>query len=93
MTRVPRSLAFSFALFVGCAGESAPAPTSHARSSLPPVPVPADNPMNPDKVELGRLLFHDPLLSLDRQVACATCHGQIWGLSDGLQFSVGVGGT
>ena len=32
---------------------------------LPPVPVPADNPMSPAKVELGKLLFFDARLSGD----------------------------
>ena len=60
---------------------------------MPAPPVPPDNPITAEKVELGRLLFHDPILSADRQVACVTCHGQIWGLSDGLQYSIGVGGV
>ena len=60
---------------------------------VPPAPEPPDNPTTAEKVELGRLLFHDPILSSDRQVACVTCHGQIWGLSDGLRQSVGVGGV
>ena len=28
---------------------------------LPPLPYPANNPYNPDRVELGRLLFFDPI--------------------------------
>ncbi len=43
-------------------------------------------------VELGRLLFYDPILSGDQATACATCHSEIWGLSDGLARSVGVDG-
>jgi cytochrome c peroxidase len=41
---------------------------------LPPVPVPEDNPMTPEKVELGRLLFFDARLSGDGSMACASCH-------------------
>jgi len=37
-------------------------------------PFPADNQPSPARVELGRLLFFDPLLSANRQVACASCH-------------------
>ncbi len=80
-------------LVAACAAEPSPPAGPTARGRFPAVPVPADNPMNPAKVELGRLLFHDPILSTDRQVACATCHGQIWGLSDGLPRSIGVGGV
>ncbi len=39
------------------------------------------------------MLFHDPILSSDRKVACATCHSQYWGMSDGLARSIGVGGV
>ncbi len=41
---------------------------------LPPVPVPADNPMTPAKVELGEKLFSDTRFSSTREVSCATCH-------------------
>lgn len=39
----------------------------------PPV-VPADNPMNAPKVELGRHLFHDARLSGNGTQSCASCH-------------------
>jgi cytochrome c peroxidase len=41
---------------------------------LPPVPVPEDNPMTPEKIELGRLLFFDARLSADGSLACVSCH-------------------
>lgn len=41
---------------------------------LPPVTIPADNPMSPEKIELGRLLFFDPRLSGDASTSCASCH-------------------
>jgi cytochrome c peroxidase len=56
-------------------------------------PEPADNPGTPAKIELGELLFYDPILSTDKAVACATCHSEIWGMSDGLALSIGIGGT
>jgi cytochrome c peroxidase len=37
-------------------------------------PAPLDNPTTPEKVALGERLFHDPNLSMDRTVACASCH-------------------
>jgi cytochrome c peroxidase len=43
-------------------------------------------------VQLGRLLFYDPIASRDRQTACATCHSEIWGMTDGLERSIGLGG-
>jgi len=61
--------------------------------SLPDsVPAPDDNPTTPEAVALGRLLFWDPILSGDRDVACASCHHPDFGYTDGLTFPVGVGG-
>ena len=54
---------------------------------------PSDNPSTEDKVDLGRLLFHDPILSGDHATACVTCHSQYWGMGDGLKLGIGVGGT
>jgi cytochrome c peroxidase len=59
---------------------------------VPPAPEPADNPGTPEKIDLGRLLFYDPILSADKTVACATCHSEEWGMGDGMALSVGVGG-
>jgi cytochrome c peroxidase len=39
-----------------------------------PPPVPANNPMSPAKVELGRHLFYDLRLSSNGEGSCATCH-------------------
>lgn len=41
---------------------------------LPPVPVPADNPLTPAKAELGRKLFMDRRLSHNDTISCAMCH-------------------
>jgi cytochrome c peroxidase len=38
------------------------------------MPVPEDNPMTAEKIELGRRLFNDRRLSRDGTVACASCH-------------------
>jgi len=34
------------------------------------------NPLTTEKIELGRALFYDPILSCDSTVSCATCHSQ-----------------
>jgi len=52
---------------------------------------PADNPTTPEKVELGRLLFFDPILSDDNTLSCAHCHHPHLGFSDGLPRSRGHG--
>lgn len=59
---------------------------------LPPPPVPDDNPMSAAKVDLGRHLFYDARLSADGTVACASCHDQAKGFSDGRTTAVGIGG-
>lgn len=44
-----------------------------------------------EKYKLGRALFFDPILSGNRDVACATCHIVQYGSSDGLAASIGTG--
>lgn len=56
------------------------------------VPVPADNPSSAAKVELGRLLFWDPVLSGPRDVSCASCHHPASGYADALDLSIGPNG-
>jgi cytochrome c peroxidase len=53
---------------------------------------PANNPSTPSKVELGRLLFWDPILSGRKDVACATCHHPDLGYADNIDVSIGVNG-
>ncbi len=43
------------------------------------------------KVELGRLLFFDKVLSGSFNIACASCHHPFAGTGDGLSLSVGEG--
>lgn len=61
-------------------------------SSEPISPVPTDNRFNPDKVSLGRTLFHDPRLSSDNSISCASCHNLKQGGADDAKVSVGVRG-
>jgi cytochrome c peroxidase len=63
-------------------------------ANLPPVPIPASDPLTQAKVELGRALFYDKRLSLDGSVSCASCHRQETAFADGgRQTSRGVGGN
>ncbi len=41
---------------------------------------------------LGQLLFFDPILSGNQNIACATCHHPKHGSSDGLSLGIGEGG-
>jgi cytochrome c peroxidase len=57
---------------------------------LPPVPIPANNPLTPAKVALGEKLFFEPGLSDDRTVSCATCHKPSRFFADETSLSKGV---
>lgn len=53
---------------------------------------PKNNIPNANKVELGKLLFFDPVLSGDKDVACATCHHPKNGYAEFRDISIGVNG-
>jgi cytochrome c peroxidase len=56
------------------------------------VPFPADNPFSQAKRLLGEALFHDPRLSIDGSLACASCHQPGKGFADGKPQGSGVPG-
>jgi len=58
-------------------------------ADIPPPSVPADNPMNAAKVELGRNLFYDTRLSGNGTMSCASCHIQALAFTDGKPQSIG----
>ena len=51
--------------------------------------TPPDNPTTDTGAALGRVLFYDRHLSRNNKIACASCHRQEKGFSDGRPFSVG----
>lgn len=67
-------------------------PSAPERLALTPIEHPVGNPATAAKVELGRLLFHDPLLSRNSEIACSTCHDPAHGFADPRGFSIGVTG-
>lgn len=54
------------------------------------MPVPAGNPLTPEKVALGQRLFLDPILSADRSISCASCHDPARSFTDNRPKAVGV---
>ena len=64
----------------------------HIPDGYPEPPVPADNPLNDAKIELGRLLFYDTRLSINGSTSCGTCHQQQLAFTDGRARSVGATG-
>ncbi|MGD2131041.1 MAG: cytochrome c peroxidase [Lysobacterales bacterium] len=82
------------AIFAGAMGASMSLPAAG-----PQVPDPAtdsdyyDNGAPPSaKVQLGRLLFFDKVLSGNLNSSCASCHHPLAATGDGLSLSVGEGG-
>ena len=56
------------------------------------MPVPENNPLTADKIELGRKLFFDTRLSRTQTVSCASCHDLKRAFTDGRTTSEGVSG-
>lgn len=63
------------------------------------IPQDPKNPLTPDKVELGKLLFHESRLGVNnlspqglQTYSCATCHHAEAGFQSGLAQAIGEGG-
>ncbi|MCL4676956.1 MAG: cytochrome-c peroxidase [Pararhodobacter sp.] len=71
---------------------------AQADEGLPAVRLPAAltdadfRVVDPAEAALGQFLFYDPILSGNREVACATCHHPSLGTSDGVSLGLGDGG-
>lgn len=75
------------------AGSSSVEPSySGLQRAWPASNEPADNPTTPEKAALGKLLFFDPLLSENNNMACATCHHPDLGFGDGQPVASGPSG-
>lgn len=61
-------------------------------ANFPQVPIPANNPMTQEGVQLGRRLFYDPILSADSTMSCASCHLPVGSFTDNKKVSVGIDG-
>ncbi|MGJ8597492.1 cytochrome-c peroxidase [Sulfitobacter sp.] len=72
-------------LICGVAAIAGPLPTAATDDDFHKFPA--------ELVELGRDLFFDPILSGNKNIACATCHHPTLGTSDAMSLSVGEGGV
>ncbi|MBK8253054.1 MAG: c-type cytochrome [Polyangiaceae bacterium] len=70
-----------------------PDPVPAAPAYAGEMKIPADNPMTPAKIMLGKQLFFDKRLSKDGSAACLTCHLPEKGWTDGEKLSKKVGGA
>ncbi len=55
-------------------------------------PIPADNPLTEEKIELGKQLFFDARLSKNKNISCNSCHNVMAGGSDGRETPTGSTG-
>jgi cytochrome c peroxidase len=92
-------LAFAAALVAGLGAAPTGAPFSAATffaarlpPGLPTPPVPPDNPISEEKVQLGRRLFYDTRLSGNGSYSCASCHQQARAFTDGRAQAIGSTG-
>ena len=54
-------------------------------------PAVSDNPIAPEKIDLGKALFFDPRLSASGVFSCNSCHNLATGGDDNLETSIGHG--
>ena len=88
ITRILGSTALSALLVLPALADTAP-----PLATLSPPPVPADNPMSAEKVELGEKLFWDGRLSGNGAMPCSACHLPDLGWGTGGAISFGYPGT
>ena len=55
--------------------------------------IPSDNQPTQNRIDLGKKIFFDPILSRDTSISCSSCHHTDKKFTDGLQFSVGIDGN
>lgn len=59
---------------------------------FPEIEHPEGNEYTPERWELGKRLFYDPILSKDGSISCASCHDPSLAFSDNQSVSIGSGG-
>ena len=88
-------VAFSLAaIFLCLNGTTAFAGPHSGKGKGPDLPAPDYDFRTPseEKVELGRVLMFDKILSGNRNISCGTCHHSLADTGDGLSLPVGEGG-
>jgi cytochrome c peroxidase len=76
---------------LGCASAPTPEPGEN-QATLRMFAAAVSPPQDPNRVRLGRLLFHDTRLSKNREISCATCHVLTRFGIDGKVVSTGFAG-
>ncbi len=82
-----------FAVFVGISTAESQTPYEiQVPLGLRPVPIPGDNPMTVEKVELGKMLYFEKRLSKKKDISCATCHMPDYAYAEPKPVSEGIDG-
>lgn len=95
-TTIFAALIVSLGMIIGCTDSNAPADVETINytavpEGFPPIPFPKDNPITPEKVQLGRMLFYEVRLSRDHKMAsCSHCMKPENTFSDNTQISLGI---
>jgi len=82
-------------LLVACLRKDIRTPEARLNAAdftFPEVPYTAENLFTPERFELGKKLFFDPILSIDSTLSCASCHKPSLAFSDSVPLSPGVMG-
>jgi cytochrome c peroxidase len=56
------------------------------------MPVPAENPLTAESIQLGRKLFFDVRLSGNGELSCASCHDPTRAFADSRRIAIGIDG-
>lgn len=56
------------------------------------VPIPVDLKVDDEKVQLGKKLFLDPILSKDKTLSCMSCHNLLHNGADTIAYTKGING-
>ncbi len=84
----------SLQVLYGCGGGSSGSfeEDSEIPEGFPSVSYPSDNKFSESKFQLGRHLFYDKKLSLNKTFSCSSCHNQSKAFTDGRRTSIGSTG-
>ena len=82
-------LFFSTLLFADTREEALLKQAKSIFGALPHVMTSGKNPITPEKVKLGKILFYETRISVDGTVSCARCHPFSLYAADGLRKAIG----
>ena len=85
-----KTLLFSLVLFAVLTSSNLKLNQIEIPFGFPEIIVPEDNPLSEAKIELGKKLFFEKLLSRDSSISCATCHNPKYAFTDGLEKAKGI---